>query len=142
MLEGRCLWTSRFLWSYRHLELSLAEGLSVELDRGRCSTWAIRSDPLINLSGDVSFICPRLLVGLFKAGAPTDNTLEHGDYFCLHMRLSHPWLGVVSDSLVATEGRAGESESLLWTQLPLAVAELVGEVLCFRECECLAADMR
>ena len=141
MLEGRCLRTNRFLWGYRHLELSLAEGLSVELDRGRCGTSATRSDPLIYLFGDVSFICLRLLVGLFEAGAPTDDALEHCDDFCLHLRLGRPWLGVVRASLVTREGRAvtHESESLPWTQLPLAVAKLVGEVLCFRQCECLAA---
>ena len=88
MLEGRCLRTNRFLWSDRHLELSLAEGLSVELDRGRCSTSATRSDPLINLSGDVSFIWQKFLVGRFKACASTDNALQHGDDFCLHQRLS------------------------------------------------------
>ena len=35
---------------------------------------------------------------------------------------------------------AEESELLLRTQLPLAVAELVGEVLSFGECECLGAQ--
>ena len=88
MLEGRCLLrTNRFLWSYRHLELSLAEGLSVELDRWRCSTSAIRSDPLINFFWNVSFIYLRILVGLFKTGASTDNALEYCDNFCFHLWL-------------------------------------------------------
>ena len=95
---------------------------------------AARSGPLINLFWDVSFNCLRLLVGLFKTGAPTDNALEDCDDFRLHLRLDYPWLGFVRVSLVSPEGRAvtEEPESLLRTQLPLAVARLVGEVLCFR----------